>query len=171
MFITELSKSTEEKSEEPVKDTNKWAYSWVVQHGSVAACGGWWQQILDLVWNALTNEESSTGSVDSPRTSEPDHQSNSSNSSLNDSRIQCSDRTIEPSSALNSSSDNEPIKSDLKRLLRKDFRGCLFTPVPATLPLNCTAQHLHTWPLEEEAHGMRSLGKVKVICSQGIIYR
>lgn len=49
------------------------------------------------------------------------------------------------------------------------------TEVPATLPLNCQAQHLHKWKPSpgtgEELEASFVSSKVKVVCCQGIVYR
>ncbi len=66
----------------------------------------------------------------------------------------------------------------LRRLLKRDFSGCVFSTVPRSLALNCTLQHLHKWQshLVEDDELMLDAaaylhGRVKVICSSGIIYR
>lgn len=70
-------------------------------------------------------------------------------------------------------SNHKPSDSlSIRRILKKDFRGCMFSQPPRSLTLNCGAQHLHKWPhLVENPETAYLHGRVTVISIQAVIYR
>lgn len=58
----------------------------------------------------------------------------------------------------------------------KQLVKCVVTRVPQALPLNCASQQLHRWRNDDSALSPGGSevyygGRLKVVCSQGIVYR
>ena len=109
----------------------KWEYTWTVQHFSVKECPRQWHHTLTLLLEYSKNP------------TDPDHPLHG-----HEQVDQCSDKH---SVGETSNQDVPSSKSrQLRRVLKKDFSQCTYTPVPISLPLNCKNQHKHRWTVAIE---------------------
>ena len=82
-------------------------------------------------------------------------------------------------SSIKSTEDgNQSVVASLKQFGDKGLTSCVFSPVPKSLPLNCVASHLHKWGTKEfwDTEGKLAEaaflnGRIKVVCSKGVVYR
>ncbi|XP_077987531.1 uncharacterized protein C5orf34 homolog [Glandiceps talaboti] len=116
-------------------------YIWLVQHHSVASCPSHWKQALDLALSAIKEEN---------------------NGDVNEELHDCSEEAQSKASVTSDEKTDDVINS----------------AVPTSLPLNCPTSHLHMW--SKETFGVAKIQdgvynvrqeKLKVICTDGIIYR
>ena len=112
----------------------KWEYAWTVQHFSVKECPTQWHHALTLLLEYSKNPTDPN---------QPPHEHE---------RVgQCSDKQSGVCSGDTSNRDVPFSKSrHLRRVLKKDFSQCTYTPVPISLPLNCKNQHKHKWTITKE---------------------
>ena len=105
--------------------SRKWDYAWTVQHFSVKECPTNWHHALTLL---LEYSKNMTEFPESPLHDHAKVDMHSDN---------CDDASTQETSSSGS--------RQLRRVLKKDFSQCTFTPVPISLPLNCKNQHKHKW--------------------------
>ncbi|XP_074657852.1 uncharacterized protein C5orf34 homolog [Tubulanus polymorphus] len=165
--LTEIDSNTQEQQDMPKTDAKPhykeknsscdentstyWRYTWVVQHHLVVNCPPIWKHPLQLLTKYAEYSSNSTQDI----------------SYIN--------RTIKDISSQNSIVN---IDDDYKIDCRHDDHMHVATKLPVSLPLRWQSPHPHKWrPVggaandEMDAEACCFNGGVKVICSEGIIYR
>ena len=140
-------------------------YAWTMQHHSVADYPDHWRHPVELLLRYVsmaTNGDKNDG-----------ERCESSASDL------LTNKTEKKNSAAGTTGDRDPsevIASLVEDRRTNELVPCVVTRLPQALPLNCTAQQLHRWrnddtTLPSGGSEVYYGGRLKVVCSQGVIYR
>ena len=139
-------------------------YVWTTQHHSVADYPDHWHHPVELLLSYVsmaTNGDKNDGEHDESLAS---HCLTNKTENKN---LAAGTRDRESSEVITSLVENRKTNK---------LVPCVVTRLPQALPLNCTAQQLHRWRNDDATvpSGGSEVyygGRLKVVCSQGVIYR
>lgn len=164
----------------------QWDYAWMTQHFSVHDCPQVWQHPLNLATEFIQKQRTVKFESDN------DKEDTQNNTILGDSRNK-NENVFEQLKPLNISLDSNKSNKDESQMAskheisfkyfehnseRETLTKCVFCTITKSLPQNCISSHLHKWGNKEFWDTEEKLaeaafvnGRIKVICTYGIIYR
>ncbi|XP_064639068.1 uncharacterized protein C5orf34 homolog [Lineus longissimus] len=171
----------------------RWSYTWSIQYHSVASCPECWQHPLDLLlehrkqkmqdFDGEENKENSgnvlgenqddvldknwEGNVEKADGDEDVHKNEGNGK-----------QTIEENGETENFPDRAPSEMTSDSGIDGEEMESVMSTLPVALPLQCSRHHLHRWrkpdgskDYDTDAEACCFYGRVRVICSEGVIYR